>query len=149
MTKIFSSRAADDGIYQYCERLSQSDTAMSIFLTRVASTPMFKRLVAGVIKEHVNTTIDECFLTPLCARTGEVKKKRIAAPAEQIDIAGNGQVQNYAPARALREPMEEVKKNDHCDGPDHWNNQNRASPVAEDHVRIDAEMISRIEKKEK
>lgn len=67
MIKLFSRGAADDAMLEYFDGRSQSDTFINDVVKRIVSIPLFILPVAGIIKQHVILTIDECRLAQLHA----------------------------------------------------------------------------------
>lgn len=61
--EFFSHGAADDVILQRFERQSEWDTLIEVSVRRIVSNPLLTAPVAGFIKTHVDSTLDECRLS--------------------------------------------------------------------------------------
>lgn len=63
--EVFSRGAADDVILQCFEGWSQLDTFLNAVVRRTVSNLLLVGLVAGFIKQHVDSATEKCRLTQL------------------------------------------------------------------------------------
>lgn len=130
--ELLSHRAIDDVILQCFQRWSQSDRFMNTFIKRIEYNPLVIRLVAGLIRKHVNATIKEFSLTQLFAETGEVDKERVPLPSARSLSNERQSPKTRATTKALWIKGGREKKG-HSDSPDYQKDWTRISPVAQGH----------------
>lgn len=118
MIKFFRLGAAEDVMSQGFEKWSKSDTFMNAVVKRIVSNPLFILPMAGFIKQHVRSYIDECSLKRLYAGTGKVGKTEVPLPPS---MSSSDAAQESGSTLKRKTPNIERVRNKYspCEGPDH------------------------------
>lgn len=84
MNAFSSPGDADDVMFEFFERYSQSDAFMDAIIKCIVCNSLFKGPLVRFIKQYVNSTVDECRLTQLNAKTGKVDKKDVPLSSSRL-----------------------------------------------------------------
>lgn len=108
LAEEFSCGTANDVVPEYIEEGLKWDRILNAVVKRVIASPLFKRLVARLIKKHVDSVVDEICLIELFFETWNVIKASV--PLSQVELPQVQQKGLKIDSHAEAENMETVSK---------------------------------------